>query len=811
MNGANQDSGNAGHLLRRAIEFHQAGDLPSAQSLYGQILSGNPDHLDALHLFGVLRHQQGHNAEALGLIVAAHRVDPTSIGVLSNLAVVLQALGRHEDAVAAYDQAIRLQPDHFESHCGRGLAQHRRRNLDAALASYGDAVALRPEDLHARLQRGVVLSELGRHQEALGVYDEVLAKAPDHIAALNNRGAALQELGRDEEAAATFARALALAPDDPELHANRGAALQRAQRFEEALACFDRALAIRPDDAGTLDHRGNALLALRRYGEALKSYDRALAIAPDNARAFCHRGVALNEIKLHEEALASLDRAIALDPSYADAHYNHGNAFKGMRQIAPALESYEKALALGASMAFGGYAECAAKMCDWHRTAQVQAAIESHVVGDKSIVPPFTLLTYDTTPALQLACARTYAAGKFSALAAALHGGTRRHHDKLRIAYLSADFNRHATSYLMASLFERHDRSRFEITGISFGADDGSETRDRVVAAFDTFRDVRDLDDRAVAKLMRECEIDIAVDLKGYTLDARPAILWHRPAPIQVSYLGYPGTMGVDFIDYLVADAVVVPPGEERFYAEKIVRLPDCYQVNDPRRAISEPMPTRHEAGLPAQGFVFCSFNNNYKITSAMFDIWMRLLTAIDGSVLWLLRDDNAADNLRHAAAERGVDPARLVFAARAEQPDHLARHRLADLFLDTLPVNAHTTCSDALWAGLPVLTCRGNAFAGRVAASLLQSVGLPELITSNLADYEAMALRLAQNPALLGHIRTRLAENRLIRPLFDIELSRRHIEAAYTAMWERWQRGETPKSFDVARGPSDVPAPPHL
>jgi predicted O-linked N-acetylglucosamine transferase (SPINDLY family) len=357
----------------------------------------------------------------------------------------------------------------------------------------------------------------------------------------------------------------------------------------------------------------------------------------------------------------------------------------------------------------------------------------------------------------------------------------------------------------MANLFERHDRSRFEITGISFGADDGSDIRARVVAAFDSFHDVRDLADRDVARLMAGMEIDIAVDLQGYTRNARPGILRHRPAPIQVSYLGYPGTMGAEFIDYIIADAVVVPVGEERFYAEKLVRLPDCCQVNDSRRAISDNVPTRAEVGLPEQGFVFCNFGGSDKITAAVFDVWIRLLAAVEGSVLWLLEDnDGATGNLRRAATAYGIDPARLVFAKRAEHPDHLARHRLADLCLDTLPCNAHAAGSDALWAGLPILTCRGDTFAGRVGASLLQSVGLPELITSSLTDYAALALWLAQDPALLDEIRKRLAENRLSRPLFDTDLSRRHIEIAYTAMWRLYQRGESPRSFKVEPSPDN-------
>jgi predicted O-linked N-acetylglucosamine transferase (SPINDLY family) len=373
-------------------------------------------------------------------------------------------------------------------------------------------------------------------------------------------------------------------------------------------------------------------------------------------------------------------------------------------------------------------------------------------------------------------------------------------HDKLRIAYLSADFKSHATAFLMAELFERHDRSRFEVIAISFGVDDRTETRQRLVVAFDQFHDVRTKSDTEVAGLLCDLEVDIAIDLKGYTQDSRPEILAYRPAPIQVSYLGYPATMGAPFMDYIIADKIVAPFEHQPFFAEKIAQLPDSYQVNDTKRKIAARLLTRRELGLPEQSFVFCSFNNNWKIAPDVFDVWMRLLHRIEGGVLWLLGDNAGAErNLRNEAQRRGIDPSRLVFAGRLSPEEHLARHRLADLFLDTLPCNAHTTASDALWAGLPVLTCLGGAFAGRVAGSLLNAAGLPELIAANLDDYEALALKLACEPAQLAAIRTRLSAQRDTCALFNPPRFARHIESAYTTMWEIWQRGEAPKGFGVA------------
>jgi predicted O-linked N-acetylglucosamine transferase (SPINDLY family) len=352
---------------------------------------------------------------------------------------------------------------------------------------------------------------------------------------------------------------------------------------------------------------------------------------------------------------------------------------------------------------------------------------------------------------------------------------------------------------LIAGLFEAHDRTRFDITAISIGPDSNDEMRARLRSAFDRFVDVRYKSDQEVALLLRELEIDIAVDLQGFTQHCRPGILSHRAAPVQVNYLGYPGTMGADYIDYIIGDRCVIPPEHHPGYAEKVVYLPDCYQVNDSKRRIAARTPTRAELGLPEKGFVYCCFNNNHKISPRVFDVWMRLLNKVQGSVLWLLEDNKTvARNLRQEAERRSIASGRVIFAPRVKMEEHLARQRLADLFLDTLPYNAHVTASDALWVGLPVVTHIGGAFAGRVAASLLNAVGLPELLTSSWEDYEALALKLATSPAMLADIRAKLALNRTTHPLFDTGRFRRHIESAYVTMWERYQRGEPPVSFAV-------------
>jgi predicted O-linked N-acetylglucosamine transferase (SPINDLY family) len=430
--------------------------------------------------------------------------------------------------------------------------------------------------------------------------------------------------------------------------------------------------------------------------------------------------------------------------------------------------------------------------------------VPAHVANGR-LFDAFRFLGYSSDPALQLACARQFIAREVPVRKPLLWSGEVWKNEKIRIAYVSCGFHQHPTAYLTAELLEIHDRSHFEIIGVSVGPDDQSEIRARLIRAFDRFYDVRSKTDQEVTSLLRELRVDIAVDRSGYTTNARPGIFAGRAAPVQVNYIGFPGTLAAKFYDYILADATVLPFDRQPFYTERIVHLPNSYLVNDTRRPVAARTPTRQECGLPAQGFVFCCFNNSYKITPPVFDIWMRLLSKMEGSVLWLFCDREGAEaNLRREAAARNIDPGRLIFARRVPLADHLARHRLADLFLDTLPYNAHTTAADALWMGLPVVTCLGQSFAGRVAASLLRAVGMSDLVTSNPGEYEDLILRIAREPAMLQDLRDRLQRNKVTSPLFDTDLYRRNLESAYLRMLQAWQRGEPPASFTVE---SDVSA----
>jgi predicted O-linked N-acetylglucosamine transferase (SPINDLY family) len=470
-----------------------------------------------------------------------------------------------------------------------------------------------------------------------------------------------------------------------------------------------------------------------------------------------------------------------------------------MRRHDEAFAAYDRAFRLAPELTGTEGHRLYAKMhlCDWRDWDAECSRLAASIRAGKPATQPFIFLAVSSSPADQLQCAEVWTGQHFKAVPPRWRGETYRH-ERIRVAYLSADFRQHAASVVMAGMFEHHDRSRFEISAVSFGADDGSPMRKRIRGAFEHFIDAQGVDDDAVADLLRAAEIDIAIDLMGYTTNSRAGILARRPAPVQAHYMGFAGTMGAPFIDYVIADRTVIPDAA-RAWSEKVVTLPNSYFANDSTRPIAERVVTRAELGLPERGFVFCCFNGSHKITPDVFDVWMRILKQVRGSVLWLLADHRATmGNLMREAAARGVEPDRLIFARRIPPAEHLARHRAADLFLDTLPYNAHTTACDALWAGLPVLTRIGETFAGRVAASVLGAIGLRELITQTSADYERRAVALAGDPARLTAIRARLAQNRLTMPLFDTRLFTGHMEAAFIAMHRRRQAGQPPDHIAI-------------
>ncbi|HEY6239293.1 MAG TPA: tetratricopeptide repeat protein [Burkholderiales bacterium] len=731
----------------------------------------------------------------------ALRLAPGNHEVHNNLGAVLADLGRHEEAIDCYRAALAINPKHALAHNNLGVALDILGRHIEAIECFKAALLLSPDYIEAHTNLGIAYQQLKRFDEAISCHEKAIALKPDDAGAHTSLGSALQDLGRLDEAVACHRRALSISPDFAEAHNNLGAAYRQQNLLGEAIECHLRALAIRPDYAEAQVNLGMAYQEQRRLDEAIACYERAISLRPDRAEAHANLGAAFSAQKRFDRAIAACEKAISLKPDLSDAHHNLGGVFSALGRHEEAIASAEKALKLDPDRKYtpGALVHSQMMICDWRDLDTRIRSLRAHVRAGRSVVDPYTFITVSEDLEEQKLCTARYVQDRIPGRVSHSLEIPRYEHPRIRVAYLSADFREHAVAHCIAELLELHDRSKFEIIGVPFGGDVGSEMRTRMAKSFHQLLDVSAETDESAARLIRALEVDIAIDLMGYTKDCRPEILACRPAPIQVGYLGYPGTMAAEFMDYLIADRFVLPEEHKAFYSEKVVCLPESYQVNDSKREIAASTPTRLELGLPETGFVFCCFNNSYKFTPAMFDVWMRLLKKVPRSVLWVLKDNAAAgENLRKEAKARGVDPLRLVFASRVAVAEYRARCRLADLCLDTLPYNGHGTTGDMLWAGLPVLTCAGTTFAGRVGSSLLRAVGLPELVTRSLEEYEALAMALASDPRRLGEIRRKLERNRSTSPLFDTDRFRRNVESAYTTMWEIRQRGEKPRAFAV-------------
>ncbi|MCX7627422.1 MAG: tetratricopeptide repeat protein [Methylophilaceae bacterium] len=752
-----------------ALQAHQAGQLAKAESLYRQLLQLQPDQPQILHLLGLVAYQRGDFATAVNMMRRAITLKPDEADYHNNLAVALRAAGQTEQAVEAYRQALRLTPHDADVYCNLGSALYALGRMEESASCYREALRIEPGQVQALAGLATVLSDQGKYEEAERYYRGALQLAPQDADLHNGLANLLREQGRIDEAVAEYRAVLRLQPGYPAAGRHLGWLLQESGQTEAALACYREALRHTPDDALIHYNLGNAL----------------------------------RELGYLEEAAACYREALRYDPSDADAHNNLGNVLREMGQLQEAIACYRTALALNPDLhhAWGHLLHQSQYACAWHDLGVLAEKVRTLVCDEpQALISPFVLLAAPgTTAAEQRRCAERWASAQYGKYQPRFV--TRRsRHSKIRIGYLSADFHEHATAYLMAEVFELHDAQRFEVTAYSYGPDDGSPMRARLKRAFHRFEDIRPLTTEQAAAKIHADGIDILVDLKGYTAHTRTQILALRPAPLQVNYLGYPGTLGAPFVDYLIGDPIVTPPEHAAFYTEKLALLPHAYQPNDRQRPMAEP-PSRAACGLPERGVVFCGFNQTFKILPEVFDVWMHLLREVPGSVLWLLQGHPLAEeNLRREAEARGVAPERLAFAPRQPLAQHLARQSLADLLLDTLPYNAHTTASDALWCGVPVVTCMGETFAARVAASLLHAVGMPELVTKTLQEYAELALKLAQAPEERQRLRARLLANRTGAPLFDSKRYTQDLETLYTIMWERWLTGLPADMIDLRK-----------
>jgi predicted O-linked N-acetylglucosamine transferase (SPINDLY family) len=745
----------------RAQLLQQQGQFPAARLLYQEILDAEPGHFDALNAMGVLA------------------------GQCNDL----------QKAIQYFDRAIAVQPDNSGAHCNRGLTLKQLNQPDAALECFDRAIALDAQSAIAHYSRAETYRDLGRADEALASYDKAIAINPGFVHASYRRGLLLQQIARLEDAIASYDHVIRVKPDHFDAHVNRAFVLYALGRLAEALASCDAAIALKADQAPLHLFRGDVLRALDRPEPALASYDRAISINPDDAEAHCNRGAVLLLLE-KVEAIASFDRAIAIRSDYARAYFYRGYSRHKLSQFDLATADYKvvAGLAPDYDLLPGTRLETCLQVCDWSDFDSLVRQVTAGIENGKRVAHPFIFTALTDSARLQQKAARAWVNHACPANDSLGPIPFHQHRRKPKIGYFSADFREHPLGRLLAELIEIHDRSRFEIIGFSFGPRTDDPLQLRFMRAFDRFIDVREKSSLEIASLARSLEIDIAVDLTGHTLGNRTKVFALRAAPVQLNYLGYLGTMGADYIDYIVADSTVVTPETESYYSEKIIYLPDTHQVNDRQRVIADEVFSRDELDLPATGFVFCCFNTSYKLLPATFAGWMRILRAVPGSVLLLYaRNETTEINLRAHAAEHGIDPRRLIFGARLALPEYLSRYRTADLFLDTFPYTAGTTASDALWAGLPVLTLAGESFVSRTAASLLRAIGAPELVTAAQQQYERLAIELALNPQRLAEIRRKIQNNRDTSPLFDTPRFARNLEAAYMAVHQRHQAGLPP------------------
>lgn len=579
-------------------------------------------------------------------------------------------------------------------------------------------------------------------------------------------------------------KSLTIAPKNSEVLRLLGVTFAFKKDFQEALKALDKAIKVDPNNWLAHSNRGNVLKDLNQFDAALKSYDKTITLQPNYAEVYNNKGNLYQDLKRYEEAVKSYDQAIALEPNYAEAYSNAGNALNKLNLLDLSLSAHEKAMQLGGANV-AAYISCKMQLCDWSEIQGQLKKIERGDIERKDFFYPFHILSICNSPNVVKDVTECYMRSQYPSNRDLGKFDKTIKNKKIRLGYFSPDFRNHAVSFLIAGLIEAHNKDKFELIAFSMGSDESDEMRDRLKVSFDQFIDISSKSDLQVAKLAREMKIDIAIDLAGITQNSRPSIFAYRAAPIQISYIGYLGTMAAPYYDYIIADEVIIPEECRDAYSEKIIYLPS-YQANDPKREISSRAFTREEFGIPVEAFVYCCFNNNYKFTPSILDSWATILTRVDKSVMLLHAEgDTVKRNLLAEFKTRGIDSSRIFFAERLPRAEYLSRYRIADLFLDTSPYNAGATASDALWAGLPVLTFLGATFSARMGGSLLKAIGLPQLICNSQNEYEEFAITLGLDRPQIEAIREKLAINRLNTPLFDIKGFAKNLELGFVRAYD--------------------------
>ena len=806
-----------------AISLNDLGKFNDALEAHKKSITLNPNDADSYYNFGICLNDQGKFDEAIGVYKKAISLKPNYADAYFNMGDIFKKQGKIEETIEAYEKSISLKPDYVEAYFNIGNIFKDQGKLKHAFTAYNKALSIRPDFAEVYNNLGIVLKRQGKFNEAINAYKKCISYKPNYAEAYSNMGNALKDLGKLDKSIKAYKKSISLKPEYAEAHNNLGLAFVKENKFEKAIKAYKKSIFLKPEyaeaysnmgnvfkDQGKLDeaikahkksillkpeyveayiNMGNALLDKNLFDQAISVYNKALSLKPNYAKAYNNIAVALKEQNKFSEAINSLQKAILLKPDYAEANFNLANIYKDQGKIQKGIDTYKKALLINPNyeIARAEKLHQLAYICDWKNIEEDSKFIPL-LGNNKQFISPFSILALEDAPNRHRIRSEKYVKARHPKNILPFKKISIKTKKRIRIGYFSADFREHPVAYLIAKVLEQHNRSEFEVFGYSLYDDKHCDFRQRLVKAFDYFTKIQGMSNIDKVIRVRQDNLDIAVDLTGYTEHNCSEIFGYRVAPIQINYLGYPGTTGSINFDYIIADKFLIPPENQKYFSEKPIYLPNTYMPTDNTREISKNYLSKKECNLPEDSFVFCCFNNNYKITSVEFDIWMRLLSKIEKSVLWLRKFNDISEiNLKKEALKRNIDSSRIIFAERVPMRDHLARYQLADLFLDTFNFNAHATASEALWAGLPVITKVGKGFASRVAGSLLNAIDLPELITNNEREYEALILELATNPRKLLKIKEKLSTNRLSKPLFNTEMYTIDLENGYKKAYNNY------------------------
>ena len=777
------------NMLSQVAQAFHLGDCDGANFILREVLRADLHNADTILELGIAYAKANKLAEASTIFYCLLNSKNDDVRIPYNLGLILSLRGMHQLALEAYDLALKIQPRDVATLVNKGATLNDIKKHTLALEVLENAIKISPNIPEAWSNKGIALCNLNLFKESISAYNEAIKLNPDYHEAWSNKSVPLNKLNRPLEAFDACDKALKLNPDYAEGWSNKGITLHKLKRYDEALIDYDKALSLKPDYAEGWSNKGITLHKLKRYDEALIDYGKALSLKPDYAEGWSNKAVSFHELKRYDEALIHYDKALSLKPDYVEGWSNKGMTFQELERWDEAIACYSHAIRIKPNYDYllGNLVHAKMKICSWDNLVTLQEDLIKKINANSKSSLPFPILSLTDSPAITQQCTKIYVDDEYPSNPILGPIPKRCRSKKIRLGYFSADFGDHPVSYLTVELFENHDQEQFEVFAFSLKNRTQDPFFHRIKNAFDQIIDVTNKSDQEVAQLARELQIDIAVNLGGFTQDERTGIFAYRAAPIQINWLGYAGTSAAEYFDYLIADQITIPKSNQQYYTEKVLYIPHTYMVDDSRRVASSRVFTKSECGLPQDAFIFCCFNAGYKFNPSLLDTWSRILLSVKNSVLWISENNlSFKTNLTTEFSKRGISPDRIIYAQKEMlMADHLARHTLADLFLDTHPYNAHSTAIDSLKAGLPIITYLGQSFASRVAASLLTAIGLPELITATPKDYEELAIDLATNPPKLAAIRNKLMANRFTCPLFNAPLFAKNIEAIYTQIME--------------------------